>query len=127
MTLFSSTLCPCKARFTSIMLGVLAANQAPKKAYLRFGSQNWGTLLNSGTTPAHDKALDYIHGQINLQYFCWCKKGELSFLVFLSFAFCSSFFFFPLLLYISKPKNCPPIEVCGKKNIKKLYIYIYML
>ena len=37
-----------------------------------------------------------------------------SFLVLLFFfAFFSLIFLFPLLLSISKPKNCPPIEVCG--------------
>ena len=43
---------------------------------------------------------------------CGCKF-VFSFLVLLFFCHFLPYFLFPLLLSISKPKNCPPIEVCG--------------
>ena len=36
------------------------------------------------------------------------------FLIFLVFAFRCPSYCFPLLLYISKPKLCPTVEVCGE-------------
>ena len=57
----------------------------------------------------------------------------LCFLFFSSLPFCPSFSFSStLLLYISKPKNCPPLEVRGcclewdRERERDIYIYVYI-